>query len=224
MKAGVTSGAGVDISEDTTYERLDTPHKPHPTAPPRRKRVTRSFSLTIGDIVTKSVDDLYPDRPRGTPIYAVVDLSKKRNRFKSDENRNNSSEPTKIDFNLPDLITNRAEVVHAECEKVLEDIKEVSIAHVATDVTAESNITDNETVFLTDDSTELTTEEEDCKMVKSHSTNNSPNIIENIHEDLHRHKHHKKKKNKNKKDASHREQNSTEFDINNRNYSRGKII
>ena len=72
-----------------------------PTAPPRRKKssskLSRSLSLSSsrdlnpgrggGGGLTR-IEELYPDCPR-TPIYAVVDLSKKRKR----------------ESNLPDLVT-----------------------------------------------------------------------------------------------------------------------
>merc|ERR1712110_321105 len=61
--------------------------RPQPTAPPRRKKskLTRSFSLTYGDIVVKkSIDELYPAVPKNTPIYAVVDITKKKYRPKFD--------------------------------------------------------------------------------------------------------------------------------------------
>ena len=71
----------------------------HPTAPPRRKKssskLSRSFSLSSSrDLIQgrggglTRIEELYPDCPR-TPIYAVVDLSKKRRR----------------ETNLPDLVT-----------------------------------------------------------------------------------------------------------------------
>ena len=93
-------------------------YKPQPTAPPRRKKSTRlkrSFSLTYGDIAAnRTVDELYPDRPRNTPIYAVVDKSKKKFRPQCQSNSQNKQSETTLNVktdenNLPDVVTNHSE-------------------------------------------------------------------------------------------------------------------
>ena len=201
------------------YERV----QPQPTAPPRRKRnrVTRSFSLSYGDIISnKQISELYPAFPRSTPIYAVVDKTKKKSRLKVQEVGSNRSEP-----NLPDLVTltevRRDSVKSLHSQSTLEDIKEVSLAaHDADDITEETNETDNETVYLTDDvdddTTVTTATEEDTNMVKSESANNSPSLISDpyVAAQLYKSKHQKKKKNKKKKDDIVHETHSRELSIN----------
>lgn len=152
--------------------------------------MTRSFSLTYGDIISnKSINELYPAFPRSTPIYAVVDKSKKKLKLTEE------IFPLKSEPNLPDLVTLRSEVRRnsvksQQSQSTLEDIAEVSLAtHDSTAFTAAADCvtegaTDNDTIYLTDDgeddSTQLTTAEEDnsSKMVKSESANTSPVLIQ----------------------------------------------
>ena len=87
--------------QDRVYFRGFSGVSAHPTAPPRRRKssskLTRSLSLNSSRDVIRGrpgglarIEELYPDCPR-TPIYAVVDLTKKRKRER--------------ESNLPDLVT-----------------------------------------------------------------------------------------------------------------------
>ena len=121
-----------------------------------------------------------------------------------------SSEP-----NLPDLVTLRADVRapasrHASAGKAREASASSDVsaddAPEENDITGALTVTDNETVYLSDDTggdtTALTTTSNtDTNMVKSHSANTSPNIEDlYVIENLNKSKHHKKKKSKKKKD------------------------
>ena len=205
--------------------------KPQPTAPPRRKKSTRrlrrSFSLNYGDIANKNVDELYPDRPRNTPIYAVVDRSKKKFRPQCQSNSQNKQAETSLNVktdeqNLPDVVSNYSEKYQ---------LKEVDPNEDGDDITEVTNGTDNEAIYLTDetdDAIAVTTCEEDNNMVKSHSANNSPHFEDQyVIENLHKSKHHKKKRNKKKRDAlDHENILAEENDMNNRRqqHKRGKTI
>ena len=208
---------GFSATDGVTYDSVAAP-----TAPPRRRksRLTRSFSLTYGDIISnKAINELYPAFPRSTPIYAVVDKSKKKSRLTetTEEIFQLKSEP-----NLPDLVTLRSEVRRnsvksQQSQSTLEDIAEVSLAThdtiEGTAVTDGVTTTDNETIYLTDDreddSTQLTTTAGDNshKMVKSESANNSPVLIQDPYVAIqleYRSKPSKKKsKSKKRKDGAH---------------------
>ena len=81
-----------NLDNDRVFFRGFSGVTAHPTAPPRRRKtskLTRSFSLRSSrEGGLSKIEELYPDCPR-VPIYAVVDLSKKRRR----------------ETNLPDLVT-----------------------------------------------------------------------------------------------------------------------
>ena len=121
-----------------------------------------------------------------------------------------SSEP-----NLPDLVTLRADVrAPASRQASARKAREASASSAVSandapednDITEALTVTDNETVYLSDDtggdtSALTTTSNTDTNMVKSHSANNSPNIEDlYVIENLNKSKHHKKKKSKKKKD------------------------
>ena len=169
----------------------------------------------------QSAEELYPAFPRSTPIYAVVDKSKKKPRVeKYLKDEKYFAPPVFSEPNLPDLVTLRADV-RAPASRLASARKprEASASSASAvsaddarednDITEALTVTDNETVYLSDDTsgdtTALTTEEyhnnTDTNMVKSHSANTSPNI-EDIYviENLNKSKHHKKKKSKKKKD------------------------
>ena len=168
----------------------------------------------------QSAEELYPAFPRSTPIYAVVDKSKKKPRgekYLKDEKY--FAPPVSSEPNLPDLVTLRADVRapasrHASARKAREASASSAVsaddAPEDNDITEALTVTDNETVYLSDDTggdtSALTTTEEcssntDTNMVKSHSANNSPNIEDlYVVENLNKSKHHKKKKSKKKKD------------------------
>ncbi len=94
----------------TSHGPLLAVEPPHPQPPPRRRKrpprpppppqssssLKRALSLTDAHFIAQAVyegdagliEELYPDFPRSTPIYAVVDFSKKkRNRQQKQENR-----------------------------------------------------------------------------------------------------------------------------------------
>ena len=162
----------------------------------------------------QSAEELYPAFPRSTPIYAVVDKSKKKPRgekYLKDEKY--FAPPVSSEPNLPDLVTLRADVRapasrHASAGKPREASASSAVsaddAPEDNDITEALTVTDNETVYLSTsgDTTALTTTSNtDTNMVKSHSANNSPNIEDlYVIENLNKSKHHKKKKSKKKKD------------------------
>ena len=164
----------------------------------------------------QSAEELYPAFPRSTPIYAVVDKSKKKPRgekYLKDEKY--FAPPVSSEPNLPDLVTLRADVRapasrHASAGKAREASASSDVsaddAPEDNDITGALTVTDNETVYLSDDtggdtSALTTTSNTDTNMVKSHSANNSPNIEDlYVIENLNKSKHHKKKKSKKKKD------------------------
>ena len=121
---------------------------------------------------------MYPAKPRNTPIYAVVDLTKKRNRTKS----SNLIEKQPSDSsNLPDLVALTSKQLTPESvnnKGVLEDIKEDNTAKGdVSEITEESNTSERGSVFLSDvygDISVDSSEENSSNMVKSHSANNSP--------------------------------------------------
>ena len=123
---------------------------------------------------------MYPAKPRNTPIYAVVDLTKKRNRIRSN-NQSEKQQPESL--NLPDLVALTSQQLPSESENkkaVLGEIKEVSIALIDTkDITEDSNTSEHESVFVSDiqsdSSFDSSLDDSDSnKMVKSQSANNSP--------------------------------------------------
>ena len=97
MQAGAASSPAADPDRvffrgfgGTAVAAADTAVA-RPTAPPRRRRscrrrgghLQRSLSLTAGELLTAArlqdqgqQGELYPDFPRSTPIYAVIDRSK----------------------------------------------------------------------------------------------------------------------------------------------------
>ena len=95
MQAGAASSPAADPDRvffrgfgGTAVAAAD-PALVRPTAPPRRRRscrrrgghLQRSLSLTAGELLTAAPlqdrgGELYPDFPRSTPIYAVIDRSK----------------------------------------------------------------------------------------------------------------------------------------------------
>ena len=112
-----------------------------PTAPPRRKKTStklcRSLSLSSSrDLVggrvggLTRIEELYPDCPR-TPIYAVVDLTKKRKR------------PS----NLPDLVTPGGQVVSEPSDKYLTNIT----AEEKTDRMVKSHSANNSPTYANQD-------------------------------------------------------------------------
>ena len=160
----------------------------------------------------QSAEELYPAFPRSTPIYAVVDKSKKKPRgekYLKDEKY--FAPPVSSEPNLPDLVTLRADVRapasrQASARKPREASASADDAPEDNDITEALTVTDNETVYLSDDtggdtSALTTTSNTDTNMVKSHSANTSPNIEDlYVIENLNKSKHHKKKKSKKKKD------------------------
>jgi len=113
----------------------------------------------------------------------VVDLTKKRNRIRSNYQIDKQQlQPDST--NLPDLVALASQLLQSESgsnKSVLGDIKEVSTVLVDTkDITEESNTSEHESVFLSkthgDTSVDSSVDDSDSniKMVKSHSANNSP--------------------------------------------------
>ena len=164
----------------------------------------------------QSAEELYPAFPRSTPIYAVVDKSKKKPRVeKYLKDEKYFAPPVSSEPNLPDLVTLRADVrAPASRQASARKAREASASSAVSaddapednDITEALTVTDNETVYLSDDtggdtSALTTTSNTDTNMVKSHSANNSPNIEDlYVIENLNKSKHHKKKKSKKKKD------------------------
>ena len=174
---------------------------------------------------------MYPAVPKSTPIYAVVDITKKKCRQKFDLNE--GSKERQSDSNLPDLVTlGPSDIRPGQSnieERQLRDPEQVSNdEHEACDITEDcQSVTEANTDYLSDhgDDTILTTSEEHSSqaMVKSHSANHSPNFDDLCVDKV---KHHKKRKiKKHKKEVTDP---GLEHEINiNENHSpqrRGKII
>ena len=111
----------------------------------------------------------------------MVDLTKKRNRIRSNNQREKQQQPESL--NLPDLVALTSQQLPSESENnkaVLGEIKEVSIALIDTkDITEDSNTSEHESVFASDihsdSSFDSSLDDSDSnKMVKSQSANNSP--------------------------------------------------
>ena len=111
----------------------------------------------------------------------MVDLTKKRNRIRSNNQREKQQQPESL--NLPDLVALTSQQLPSESENnkaVLGEIKEVSIAVIDTkDITEDSNTSEHESVFASDihsdSSVDSSLDDSDSnKMVKSQSANNSP--------------------------------------------------
>ena len=146
---------------------------------------------------------MYPAVPKNTPIYAVVDITKKRSRTKFDAKE--GSKERKSESNLPDLVTQSPSDIRPGPsnlgERQLRDLGQVSNdEHEVTDITEDClSVTEENTEYLSDygDDTTLTTSEEHSSqaMVKSHSANHSPNFDDlGVSENIDKVKHHKKKK------------------------------
>ena len=174
---------------------------------------------------------MYPAVPKSTPIYAVVDITKKKCRQKFDLKED--SKERQSESNLPDLVTLGPSDIRPGPsnieERQLRDLEQVSNdEHEAYHVTEDcQSVTEENTDYLSDygDDTTLTTSEEQSTqaMVKSHSANHSPNFDDLCIDKV---KHHKKKKiKKHKKEVTDP---GLEHEINiNGNHSaqrRGKII
>jgi len=163
-------------------------HYSQPTAPPRQKRPknksTRSLSLTDADIITAAVskgrplriEDIYPDFPRSTPIYAVVDKTKKRgvNRCL----RSQEGDKQLIDSGAPKQ-SGQLESSGDKCEllQTKEEVTQVSQSNKnnsSCDEAEDDNIADDDKTLDTESSSTLSTKEETTAMVKSHSASNSP--------------------------------------------------
>jgi len=159
-----------------------------PTAPPRQKRPknksTRSLSLTDADIITEAVtrgrtlriEEIYPDFPRSTPIYAVVDKSKKRgaNRCQRSQEGDNQL----IDISTPKQ-SGQLESQGDKCEllRTKEEVTQVSQSNKnnsSCDDAEDDNIADDDKTLDTESGSTLSTKEETAAMVKSHSASNSP--------------------------------------------------
>ena len=178
---------------------------------------------------------MYPAVPKSTPIYAVVDVTKKKCRSKFDAKE--GSKDIKSESNLPDLVTLRPSDIRPGpsdlSERQLRDLGQVSNDELGdNDLTEDCrSVTEENTEYLSDhgDDTTLTTSEElsSQAMVKSHSANHSPNFDDlcvSVNPD--KVKHHKKKKiKKHKKEVT---DTGLDHEIgNNGNHSerrRGKII
>ena len=111
----------------------------------------------------------------------MVDLTKKRNRIRSNNQSDTQQQPESL--NLPDLVALTSQQLPSESENnkaVLGEIKEVSIALIDTkDITEDSNTSEHESVFVSDihsdSSLDSSLDDSDSnKMVKSQSANNSP--------------------------------------------------
>ena len=111
----------------------------------------------------------------------MVDLTKKRNRIRSNNQREKQQQPESL--NLPDLVALTSQQLPSESENkkaLLGEIKEASIALIDTkDITEDSNTSEHESVFASDihsdSSFDSSLDDSDSnKMVKSQSANNSP--------------------------------------------------
>ena len=178
---------------------------------------------------------MYPAVPKSTPIYAVVDITKKKCRSRFDVKE--GSKEIKSESNLPDLVTLGPSDIRPGpsdlSERQLRDPGQVSNdEHGDNDLTQDCHsVTEENTEYLSDfgDNTTLTTSGEHSSqaMVKSHSANHSPNFDDlcvSVNPD--KVKHHKKKKiKKHKKEVT---DTGLDHEIgNNGNHSarrRGKII
>ena len=143
---------------------------------------------------------MYPAVPKSTPIYAVVDITKKKCRQKFDLNE--GSKERQSESNLPDLVTlgpsdirpGRSNIEKRQLRDPEESVS--NDEHEACDITEDCrSVTEANTDYLSDhkDDTTLTTSEEHSSqaMVKSHSANHSPNFDDLCVDKV---KHHKKRK------------------------------
>ena len=166
---------------------------------------------------------MYPAVPKSTPIYAVVDITKKKCRSRFDVKE--GSKEIKSESNLPDLVT----LGPSDIRPGPSDLSE---RHGGNNLSQDCrSVTEEDTEYLSDlgDDSTLTTSEEHSSqaMVKSHSANHSPNFADlcvSVNPD--KVKHHKKKKiKKHKKEVT---DTGLDHEIgNNGNHSarrRGKII
>ena len=166
---------------------------------------------------------MYPAVPKSTPIYAVVDITKKKCRSRFDVKE--GSKEIKSESNLPDLVT----LGPSDIRPCPSDLSE---RHGGNNLSQDCrSVTEEDTEYLSDlgDDSTLTTSEEHSSqaMVKSHSANHSPNFADlcvSVNPD--KVKHHKKKKiKKHKKEVT---DTGLDHEIgNNGNHSarrRGKII
>ena len=182
---------------------------------------------------------MYPAVPRSTPIYAVVDRTKKKPRSKyhlKEGSKERKFRPVQnSEPNLPDLVT----LAQTEVKTGSSDLtghQSRDLGRVSNDEHEDTDITDiteelqsvTDTVYLSDegDDTTVTTSEDHSSqvMVKSHSANHSPNFEDLcVIENLERVKQHKKKKIKrHKKGVTDPE---PAYEIGNYSVqSRGKII
>lgn len=145
---------------------------------------------------------MYPAVPKSTPIYAVVDITKKKCRQKFDL-KEDSKERQQSESNLPDLVTLGPSDIRPDHssnieERQLRDLEPVlNDEHEADDITEDcQSVTEANTDYLSDygDDTTLTTSEEhnsQAIMVKSLSANHSPNFDDLCVDKV---KHHKKRK------------------------------
>ena len=166
---------------------------------------------------------MYPAVPKSTPIYAVVDITKKKCRSRFDVKE--GSKEIKSESNLPDLVTLGPTDIRPGPSDLSERHGDNNLSQDCRSVTEE------DTEYLSDlgDDSTLTTSEEHSSqaMVKSHSANHSPNFADlcvSVNPD--KVKHHKKKKiKKHKKEVT---DTGLDHEIgNNGNHSarrRGKII
>merc|ERR1712142_911208 len=159
-----------------------------PTAPPRHRRPkikpARSLSLTDADIISDAVtrrrpvriEEIYPDFPRSTPIYAVIDKSKKRgaNRCLGTE----GDDTALIDISTAKQ-SGQLESQGDKCELLQTKEKVTEVSQSNKDNSSgedgeDDNIAGDDTTLDTGSSDTLSTKEETTAMVKSHSASNSP--------------------------------------------------
>ena len=143
---------------------------------------------------------MYPAVPKGTPIYAVVDITKKKGRPRFVKEGSNER---KSESNLPDLVT----LGPTDFVPGLSNFNERHIRisgqvsndrHDVIDITEDVNEENTEYPSDYEDKTLITSEEHSCEaMVKSYSANHSPNFDDLcVSENVEKVKHHKKKKTK----------------------------
>jgi len=156
-----------------------------PTAPPRQKRgrskPARSLSLTDADIITEAVsrgrsariEDIYPDFPRSTPIYAVIDKSKKRGANRC--TRTEENDTALIDIKTADQ-EGQLESQSNKCElfRTKEEVTKVSQSNENISSSEETEYHSQSDKTVTGSSSTLSTKDESETMVKSHSASNSP--------------------------------------------------
>ena len=187
-----------------------------PTAPPRKKRpktkLTRSLSLTDAEFITQAVaggeadkiEEIYPDFPRSTPIYAVIDRSKKKGKNRCEKSEDDTAlrqiRRSKHEGQLESQ-DNKCDELHTKDDDLVAKVAQSKLVGEENDNHSQSDTTlATLATLVTGSSSTLNTEEDAGNMVKSYSASNSP--ITNNEFDVNNSKSkHKKKKHKKKKEV-----------------------